>query len=172
VTRCERWTVWGGTVALTITGLALAGMKYLLEPTEEFAVVNHPLQPLALKLHILSAPVLVFGLGLIATRHVLPHLRAGVRSGRRSGLVAALVVVPMILTGYLIQVVTNIPLLTALAWSHLGLGTLFGAAAGAHAVAARLRRRTQPFSPWPAKSPRVRGRKSRSTASQTVLEKG
>jgi hypothetical protein len=114
----------------------------------------------------------VFAIGLIAARHILAQLRARVRAGRSSGLLAALVVVPMVFTGYLVQAVTHQPLLTALAWSHLVLGCLFGLAAGAHALGARARRRAQSFSPWPAKSPRVSGRKSRSTASQTVFEKG
>jgi len=172
VTRLERWTVWGSTVLVTLSGVIYAWMKYLLHPVAEFAVINHPLQPLLLKLHILTAPVLVFAIGLIATRHILPRLAARIPTGRRSGLVAALVVVPMIFTGYLIQAVTHVPLLTALGWSHLGLGLLFGTAAAAHALAARLRRRAQSFSPWPAKSPRVNGLNERSTASQTVFENG
>ena len=175
MSRLERWTVWASTAAASLTGFLYAWMKYVMRPLDEFAVINHPLQPLVLKLHILASPVLVFAIGLIAARHIIPHLRSGVRRARGSGLTSALVVTPMILTGYLIQAVTNVPLLAALAWSHLGLGTVFALAAAVHAAVTRARRSNQPqsaVSPWPAKSPRASGHELRSKASQAVLDKG
>ena len=155
MTRFERGFVWGSTVVVTATGTIYAVMKHLLSPVDEFAVVNHPLQPLVLKLHIVSAPFLVFAIGLITMRHVWPHLRSGVKYARRSGTAAALVVVPMVLTGYLVQAVTNVPLLAALAWSHLALGLVFGLAALVHALAGRRRRGVRPNTLTLTRFPRV-----------------
>lgn len=155
MTRFERGFVWGSTAVVSATGIVYAVMKHLLNPADEFAVVNHPLQPLVLKLHIVSAPFLVFAIGLITARHIWPHLRGGMKYARRSGFTAALVVVPMVLTGYLVQAVTHVPLLTALAWSHLVLGALFALAALAHAVAGRRRRAHRPETLTLTRSPRV-----------------
>lgn len=132
MTRFERLLLWWSTLVVALTGLAFAYFKYLVPPPDEFAVVNHPLQPVVLKLHIVTAPVLVFALGQIATRHIGARLRAAQPHARRSGVIAALVLVPMVVTGYLLQVFTNAGLLTALAWSHLGLGTVFALAAAVH----------------------------------------
>jgi hypothetical protein len=146
MTRFEKLLLWWSTAAVTVTGLVYAWMKYLVQPADEWAVVNHPLQPLVLKLHILVAPVLVFAVGMIATRHVVAHLRARTAQGRRSGTAAALVIVPMILSGYLIQTVTDSGWLTALGWVHLGTGVVFAAASAVHGVTAR-RRRTRVQAP-------------------------
>jgi hypothetical protein len=45
-------------------------MQHLMEPVNEWAVINHPLQPLVLKLHILVAPVMVFAVGMVAVNHM------------------------------------------------------------------------------------------------------
>ncbi|HSL83715.1 MAG TPA: hypothetical protein VLF66_13150, partial [Thermoanaerobaculia bacterium] len=82
----ETWTVHLSTVLVAGTGVVYAAMRYLMEPTDPFAVVNHPLQPTVQHLHVLVAPLLVFGVGLIWREHVWKHFRNGVRSGRRSGL--------------------------------------------------------------------------------------
>jgi len=137
VTPFERWTVWLSAVAVTATGLIYIWMKHLLDPTDPFAVVNHPWQPAMLKLHILTAPLLVFGLGLVAVRHVAAHLAAGTRWGRRSGLSAVLSATPLILTGYLIQALTDERWLAVMGWAHIGLGVVFAAGLVVHQVMVR-----------------------------------
>lgn len=130
MTPFEKWTVWGATIVMTLTGLALGAIEYLVTPADEWAVVNHPLQPWVLKAHILAAPVLVFGIGLMAARHILPRLRA---ASPRSGAAAAFVAVPMVLTGYLLQTLTHEGALALLGYLHLAAGTLFALASAAHA---------------------------------------
>lgn len=130
--RFERWAVWSTSVATVMTGVIYIWMKYLLVSADPFAVVNHPWQPLVLKLHILVSPLLVFSIGLVALRHVWRHLQSGMRDGRRSGVATLVAVGPMILTGYLIQAVTHESLLRAMALSHIGLGLLYGAGLLAH----------------------------------------
>jgi hypothetical protein len=132
VSRFERWAVWITSVATLVTGVLYLWMKYFLVSDDPLAVVNHPWQPTVLKLHILTAPLLTFSLGVVTLRHVWRHLRDGMREGRRSGLLAGVVVGPMILTGYLIQAITHESWLKAMAYSHIGLGLVYGVALLAH----------------------------------------
>lgn len=132
----ERWSVWSTSGATLITGVLYVWMKYLLVSDDPLAVVNHPWQPLVLKLHILVSPLLVFSIGLVALRHVWRHVTSGTLAGRRSGMVTLVALGPMILTGYLIQAVTQESLLRAMALSHIGLGLLYGVALLLHQFAA------------------------------------
>ena len=135
--RLVRWSSW----ATGITGLVYLWMEYVLVPAEPWAAINHPLQPWVLKAHILVSPVLVFAVGTIAVDHVWRHWLSGIRAGRRSGALLALVVVPMVLSGYLIQAVTHPGWLSATAWAHIGLGVLFLAGLVAHLEVFRRGRR-------------------------------
>jgi hypothetical protein len=137
MTPLERWIVWIATAAVTGTGTAYGILRYLLATTDEFGLVSHPAEPLALKLHVLAAPLLVFAVGMIAVRHVLAHLRQGARMGRRSGLTALVTIVPMIASGYAIQVVTSERWLVVLAWVHGVTSVLFALGAVSHFAALR-----------------------------------
>ncbi|HUF51490.1 MAG TPA: hypothetical protein VMN60_11680 [Longimicrobiales bacterium] len=145
MTRFEKITVYSSTIAVAATGFAYAGMKYLMEPADEWAIVNHPLQPWILKLHILAAPVLVFAIGLIAARHILPQLRARVPRTLRSGMGSALIIIPMILSGYLLQAATSTAILTLLGYIHLAAGAIFTVTSIAHARAARRKYRESDY---------------------------
>ena len=85
------------------TGVVYAVMLYLLEPAEEWAVVNHPWQPHVQHLHVLVAPALVFAVGLIWSAHVISKLRNG-RKGRMTGLGLLVGFAPMAVSGYAIQI--------------------------------------------------------------------
>lgn len=135
--RLERWSVVIGSFLVTVTGLAYGWMKYLLRSDDPFAVINHPWQPAVLKLHILAAPVLVFGVGLIAVRHVLAHWLAGVSHARRTGVTAAVTVLPMVLSGYLIQAAAEATWLSIAVWTHVVTGLVYGAAFAAHQLLVR-----------------------------------
>ena len=136
MTRFERWAIWSTSVATFVTGVIYLWMKYLVVSDDPLAVVNHPWQPAVLKAHILVAPLLVFSLGLVAVRHVWRHFRAKTPEGRRSGLLSLIVLGPMILSGYLIQTATQEGWVRAMAWSHIGLGLVYGVALLAHQFAA------------------------------------
>ena len=120
-----RWLLIVSSLVTGVTGLVYFWMKHFLVPTDPFAVVGHPLEPWMLKAHIVAAPVLVFALGLITVDHIWKHYRCLVPAGRRSGIVAMWMIVPMVVTGYLIQVVTSVGWLAALAWTHLGVGIVY-----------------------------------------------
>lgn len=101
--RWEAWSVHGSTILVGFTGLVYAWMRYLLDPVDPYAVVNHPLQPLTQHLHVLFAPLLVFAAGLIWKNHVWSHFTKGVPQARRSGISLVLTLAPMVASGYLIQ---------------------------------------------------------------------
>jgi uncharacterized membrane protein YidH (DUF202 family) len=107
------------TVALTaITGVVFAGMKYFMKSNDEFSVVNHPLQPSMLAVHVVVAPAVLFVLGWTFSNHILPKYRFGDGTNRRTGIGAALLIIPMALSGYLLQVSVDETLREVMAWAH------------------------------------------------------
>lgn len=137
----ETWTVHVSTILVAGTGAVYAVMRYLLEPADPYAVVNHPLQPTLQHLHVLTAPFLVFGAGLIWREHVWKHFRNGVRSGRRSGLWMLPTLLPMVISGYLIQTTVTEGWRTAWIAVHLVTSALWLVGYAGHAVAAVQRKR-------------------------------
>ncbi len=115
----ERWSVWITSALTALSGIGYFWTKYLLTSHDPFAAVNSPLEPWFLRVHIVVSPLLVFAVGSITLRHVWKHFRNGIRGGRRSGITTALVTIPMVITGYLIQVVTGEGWLRALAITHI-----------------------------------------------------
>ena len=102
--RIEAWFVHISTILVGVTGVIYAVMRYLMEPMDTFSVVSHPWQPDVQYLHILIAPFAVFAIGLIWKNHVYDHYRRRLTTGRRSGISLILTMVPMVVSGYLIQV--------------------------------------------------------------------
>src|SRR5262249_18836666 len=49
------------SILVGLSGVAYAWMKYLMTTDDPYAVVNQPMQPWVLDLHLLAAPLLVFG---------------------------------------------------------------------------------------------------------------
>ena len=124
---------------VAVTGVVYGWMSYLLTADDPFAVVNHPWQPMMQKLHVLSAPMLVFAAGWLLGLHVLPRLRVRQREGRLSGLVLAWSLAPMVVSGYLLQVSVEERLGTLLVWLHVGTSLLWIAVLPVH-VASGLRK--------------------------------
>lgn len=132
MTPFERWSVWGTTLLVAGTGIGYGWAKYLTASADPYSVINHPLQPLFLKLHILVAPLFLFAIGMVAVRHIWRHFRSGTRRSRRTGITTALSLAPMVATGYLIQVLTAQGWLTAMVIAHIGLGLLYLVGIGMH----------------------------------------
>lgn len=107
------------------TGLVYAWMLYLAEPADPYSVVRHPWQPAVQHLHLLVAPLLVFVSGLIWRRHIWSSWRLGIRARRRSGLSLALSLVPMIVSGYLIQATVEEAWRNVWSWVHLATSLLW-----------------------------------------------
>ena len=134
MSRLEQWTVHLSTLLVGGTGLVYAWMKYLMEASDPFAVVNHPLQPTLQHLHVLTAPLLVFGVGIIWREHIWKHWSRGVRTGRMSGLSMLLTAAPMVLSGYLIQTTVTEGWRTAWIVVHLATSALWVAGYLGHSV--------------------------------------
>ena len=144
MSRFEAWLAHLATALVGGTGLVYAWMRYLLPPVDPYAVVNHPLEPTLQHLHVLAAPLLVFVAGQIWYRHAWQHFRRGVRHRRRTGITLALTLVPMIVSGYLIQTAIDDPWRTAWVAVHCIASALWLLGYLSHVardLAAALRRR-------------------------------
>ena len=119
------------------TGIVYAWMRYFARAADEFAVVNHPLQPTFQQLHILAAPLLVFASGLIFQRHILARVRSGFRPRRPTGLLLASLLVPMIASGYLLQTSSTEPWRTVWIAVHLATSVLWIAGYAIHLLSPR-----------------------------------
>lgn len=122
-------------LAVCGTGLVYAWMRYLVEPADEWAVVNHPWQPHLQHLHVLLAPLLVFAVGLIWSAHVLGKLKNG-RTNRTAGIGLMALFLPMAASGYLIQVAVDPGLRRTWVWVHIASSLLWIAAFVVHQVRA------------------------------------
>lgn len=136
MTALERWSLHLAALATGTTGLIYGWLRYYGQRVGEFGVEPHPLQAALQHLHVLAAPLLVFALGMVVRGHVLPMWRNGRPGGRASGVLLALILAPMVLSGYAVQVAVGPNWRLAFAWIHGVTSLLFLAGYGAHQLAA------------------------------------
>ena len=126
------------TVALTaVTGIIFALMKYAMTTDDPFAVANHPLQPYMLDAHVVVAPIALFGFGLIFHSHIWRKYKRKAKPRRRSGISALSLLIPMVLSGYLLQVTTGEGFRKAMAITHWISSGVFVVAYLAHQFSRR-----------------------------------
>ena len=131
-------------LAVAGTGLVYAWMRYLVEATDEWAVVNHPWQPHLQHLHVLVAPLLVFALGLIWGAHVIGKLKNG-QANRVVGIGLTTIFLPMAASGYLLQIAVSQSWRETWIWVHVVSSLFWVVAFVVHqlvAFAAKRNRRT------------------------------
>lgn len=131
------WFVHSTVALLTITGVVFAWMKYFMKSDDPFAAANHPLQPWMLAAHVVIAPFAVFALGWIFPLHIWPKYTRGGKSHRKSGLTAMCLIAPMILSGYVLQVVVSDGARQASTVTHWVTSGLFVLGYSAHQVVRR-----------------------------------
>ena len=102
--RLPYYLFHSANAVVSLTGLVYGWMRYFVTPDDPWAVAHHPAQPHIQHLHILAAPLLILVLGWFWVEHAKRHWTSGTREGRLSGVYAWLTILPMILSGYLIQV--------------------------------------------------------------------
>jgi hypothetical protein len=107
VSRWESWSFHILTGLVSVTGIVFFIMKYMMATEDPFALINHPLQPAMLDIHILAAPFLILVLGIMYSSHITEKLGTRNKANRRSGIAMLLSFLPMILSGYLLQVSTS-----------------------------------------------------------------
>ncbi|HEV8336962.1 MAG TPA: hypothetical protein VGR67_11130 [Candidatus Polarisedimenticolia bacterium] len=138
IRRGEKILLWLSTVLTAGSGALYAWMKYLMKPEDPLSVVNHPWQPGLLAAHVLAAPLLLFGIGLITREHILGRFHdPRARKRRLSGTMVALAAAPMVASGYLLQVLTAAPARRTAGLIHLALGAAFVTAYSLHAALGR-----------------------------------
>ncbi len=139
MSRLEGMLVNVSVVLTAATGFVYLVMKYFMTNDDPFSVLNHPWQPHVLALHLLIAPLLIFALGLIMRDHVFGWLHEEqVRRGRASGIYTTLLAVPMIASGYLLQIFTDPEPRLWLGWVHIGCGVLFTTLFLVHLIVSRV----------------------------------
>ena len=132
----ERALVNVSTWLMALTGAAYFFMKYLMSGDDPFSVIHHPWQPHALSLHVIAGPAAVFALGLIARDHILARIvEPRQRRGRATGVVLVALTMPMIISGYLMQVLTDPAIKRVLMGVHVVSGALYIVLFAGHLVA-------------------------------------
>lgn len=139
MSRFERRMHHLSTLLVGGTGLVYAVMRYLLEPADPWTVVGHPWQPHVQHLHILSAPLLVFVVGLSWQGHIVPRWRKTRMPGFLTGIVLLLSFLPMIVSGALIQTTVSEGWRTAWVVVHLVTSLLWMAGYLSHQLGERVR---------------------------------
>ena len=134
MTWWERWAFNLLHALVAATGIVYFSMKYVMTPTDPFAVVNHPWQSSMLALHIVAAPFFVVFFGMLFRTHTLRKLVSASPRNRRSGWTSLLSFSVMALTGYLVQVASSPAWITALMWAHVASSALFVAGYSTHLV--------------------------------------
>lgn len=138
----ERALLNASTWLVALTGGVYFYMKYLMTGDDAFSVLHHPWQPHALSLHVLLAPVMIFALGLVTREHIIGNLlETRQRRGRASGIVVLTLAAPLIVSGYLMQVITDPSARRLLSGIHLVGGALYALLFVGHLVGSRNGRR-------------------------------
>jgi hypothetical protein len=137
MTRAQAWTAHLAALGVGGTGLVYAWMRYLCEPEDELALVNHPLEPTVQHLHLWLAPLLVFAVGLVWSEHVWARVRSGFPVRRPTGLLLFALFWPMALSGVAVQVAEGERARAIAVWSHALSGTLWCLAYAVHLLTRR-----------------------------------
>ena len=131
--RSDRLATYTAVVLATGGGLLYGWALYFGATEDEFGPVQHPWVPTLQSLHVLTVPVFVFALGLIWHSHILARLRG--RARRRTGVLLLAQAIPMVVSGYALQVAVAAAWREAWLWAHLVTSGLFCVAFVAHLVA-------------------------------------
>ena len=119
----------------SVTGVVYGVLKYFVPARDPDSNMAVPWQPAVLKAHVLLVPLLVFGVGLVFSRHAVGRFRAGEKQGRRSGVSLLASAAPVVFSGYLIQALTGPTAVRLTGWTHAALGFLLAAFWLLHGIA-------------------------------------
>jgi hypothetical protein len=115
------------------SGIAYAWTRYFPAPESDAFTQLNPWETLFLKAHLLVVPILVFALGVVWNGHALRMFLSGKNQSRRpTGLSLLAAATPMVLSGYLIQVVSSEGWRTTWIALHLATSALWSLAYAWH----------------------------------------
>lgn len=145
MTPLERWSLHLAALTTALSGLAYGWARYFGQRVGEFGPEPHPWQGFFQHAHVLTGPVLLFCLAISLKGHALPALGAGKTRSRRAGQGLMLLIAPMILSGYALQICVDPRWRSAIAWIHGPTALLFLLAYLTHLLTTRRRAlRTRP----------------------------
>ncbi|HYK41113.1 MAG TPA: hypothetical protein VE007_01910 [Thermoanaerobaculia bacterium] len=127
----KRWDAWINHAAwalVSATGIFYGILKYFAHNPDPESRLGHPWQPSVLAAHLLVAPLAVFALGLVFRRHALARWKRGDREGRHTGGIVLFWSFAVVLSGYLIPVLTGDAARRWTGWIHAGTGLVVAAA--------------------------------------------
>ena len=136
----RRWEAWINHVGWSLTalsGIVYGVLKYFAAAPDPDSRLAHPWQPAVLALHVLAAPIAVFGFGLLFRRHALTQLTAGVRERRRTGTAMTLLAIPVAMSGYVVQTLTGDAARRWVGWGHAALGLVYAIGYALHPMGSR-----------------------------------
>lgn len=130
--RWEAWTNHVGWSIVAASGLLYGVLKYFAAASDPDSRMATPWQPSVLAVHLLAAPIAVFGVGLLFRRHALARWICGERQGRRTGSLMIWLAFPLGLSGYVVSVLTGESPRRWTGWIHAAIGLLFAAGYALH----------------------------------------
>ncbi|HUR29306.1 MAG TPA: hypothetical protein VM509_14050 [Planctomycetota bacterium] len=136
MTRTLRLAFFGVAALSFASAILFAFLRFLLRPTDDLAAYNHPAQPWALDVHVVSSIALTFVLGVVFGVHALPRLRVATPA-RATGLFLLASAAAMIASGALLPCSAEPLLRAALGWTHGIAGSAFVLALPLHLRIAR-----------------------------------
>ena len=133
--RWEAWTNHAGWGLVALSGIVYGWLKYFATNPDSDSRLAHPWQPTVLAVHILAAPVAVFGFGVLFRRHIVARFASREPGRRRTGTTMTLLAIPVILTGYLVQVLTGDAARQWTGYVHAALGLVYAIGYALHPLA-------------------------------------
>jgi Na+/proline symporter len=124
----KRWEAWINHVGWSLTavsGVLYGVFKYFVANPDPDSRIAHPWQPTLLAVHVLAAPIAIFGFGLLFQRHALVRFFSGQAERRRTGAVMTLLAIPLALSGYVLQVLTGDAARRWTGWVHAAVGLVY-----------------------------------------------
>jgi len=135
VKRGDARAVYLSSGLVALSGVVYGYLLYFGEFEDEFGPVSHPWSPALQTSHVVVAPLFVFALGMIWNYHIVQKLASGARPRRRTGILLLSQTLPMIASGYLLQVSVDPWWRDVWIWSHVVTSLLFCVALIGHLLA-------------------------------------
>lgn len=120
---------------VAITGIGYGVIKYFFVVEGAYGPEPHASLGTWQHAHVITAPLLALLLGAFWKAHAQSLLRKNIKEGRRSGLGLLWFVLPMVFSGYLIQIAMTDVWRNIFIWIHVVVSVLWIAAYAIHWLA-------------------------------------
>ena len=135
----EKRSVWLAVVCVVATGFGYGWLLWFGEGEDEFGPVAHPWLSTLQAWHVVTAPLFVFAVGVLWPQHIVLKLRTGAKPRRRTGIVLLSQALPMLFSGYLLQVSVDETWRQVWTVTHVATSVLFTVVFVLHLVAGKRR---------------------------------